>query len=249
MWLSHGTFTTPNDLNPEIVFDLHARYNLESVQIWNYNEAGLTARGIKSFQIRLSDDGVAYDALPGVYTLLRSPGGTTTDISQMISLPAGTVARYVKFDVETVGGVSNHGGDYSFVGLSEVRFCGTPAAGESRLLFPKIHSVSSSLAGFDRKAPYVLQGHDLFGDTHGTDPEGAMWLSQGNAAGAAADNDPEITFDMGTVVRLSEKRVWNYNEAGFTGRGIRTADVLVAGENGLFSPLYTAKSFDRAPGN
>lgn len=249
MWLSHGTFATPNDLNPEITFDLHTRHNLESIQVWNYNEAARTSRGIKNLRICVSDDGVAYVALPGVYTFNRSPGGATTDISQTILLPAGTVARYVKFDVETVGGVSNHGGDYSFVGLSEVRFRGKPATGERRLLFPRIHSVSSTLAGFDRKAPYVLQGHDLFADTHGTDPDGAMWLSQGNAAGAAADNDPEITFDMGGVVRLSEMRVWNYNEAGFTGRGIRTADILVAGENGVFSPLYTAKVFDPAPGN
>jgi len=249
MWLSRGTYASPNDLNPEITFDLHARHRIESIRIWNNNEAGLTARGIRNLKILVSDDNATYTVLPGTYTFARSAGGTATDISQTIDLPPDTLARYVKFDVETADGVSNHGGDFSFVGLSEVRLQGVPVDIETTPLPATIHSVSSNLSGFDRRAPYVLDGHDLFADTHGTNPEGTMWLSQGSFAGAAPDNDPEITFDMGSVVSLKEMRVWNYNEAGFTGRGIKTADILVAGSDGVFSLLIVNQSFDRAPGS
>lgn len=249
MWTSHGIFTSPYDLNPEIRFDLHARYDLESIQIWNFNETGGTANGMKEFQILLSNDGVTYSALPGTYTLPQAPGISVSDFSHMIELPSGTIARYVILDVSTSSGVSNYGGGYSLVGLSEVRFRGYPLPNQMRPIPVVVHSVSSELVGYDRRAAYVCDGHDLFGRKHGTNPDGTMWLSQGNWPTATPDHDPEITFELGGRMTLAAMKLWNYNESGLTGRGVKTADILISDDGVNFSVLIPAKQFDQAPGS
>ena len=38
MWLNNGTFAEPNDLDPEITFDLGGVVSLDQVKVWNYNE-------------------------------------------------------------------------------------------------------------------------------------------------------------------------------------------------------------------
>ena len=95
------------------------------------------------------------------------------------------------------------------------------------------------------------------GDTHSINPTARMWLNQGTFGGGAPDTNPEITFDLGSEVTLDHMKLFNYNEIVPTapnrdnellGRGIRFADVLVAGEDMVFTSLGTAE-FARAPGN
>lgn len=127
MWLTNGVFSAPNDPLPAfVVFNLGANYNLDSIRVWNYNEtrlAALTGRGANSVDISVSSSvGGAFIAL-GNFTFTQATGSETTDFSQIINiaalLPADN-ARMVRFDI-----ISNHGGDNSFAGLSEVRFNGT----------------------------------------------------------------------------------------------------------------------------
>ncbi len=118
-----------------------------------------------------------------------------------------------------------------------------------------IHSVSSNLkdvTGFDRTAEYVVDGAGLVGDTHSIGPDGTMWLNTGTFA-APNDLEPEITFDLGSVQTLASMKVWNYNEtlpnrAELLERGVGAADILVAGEDLVFSTLISAQPFDIAPG-
>jgi hypothetical protein len=52
MWLSHGTFRTPNDELPAtITFDLEGNYDLSSMTVWNYNEVNLTGRGANNVEV------------------------------------------------------------------------------------------------------------------------------------------------------------------------------------------------------
>ncbi len=118
-----------------------------------------------------------------------------------------------------------------------------------------IQSVSSNLgdvSGFDRIADHLVSGAGLVGQTHSINPEGTMWLNTGTFA-EPNDLEPEITFDLGSVQPLASMKVWNYNETlpnrpELLGRGVATGDILVAGEDLMFSSLIPNQSFDIAPG-
>jgi hypothetical protein len=177
--------------------------------------------------------------------------GTLSDFSEVVNL-GGVAARYVKIDV-----TSNHG-DPSFTGLSEVNVVADTIEGVSAIA-AKIHSVSSNLAGFNRKADYLVNRSGMFGEIHGIVPEGSMWLSQGtfNSAGEleVPDTSPEVTFDMGSVVDLHRMKVYNYNEyneghaleAQLLGRGVASMDVMVAGDDLNFTTLIAGLPVDVAP--
>ncbi len=113
-----------------------------------------------------------------------------------------------------------------------------------------IDAVSSQLTnGFARGAEHLVDGSGLFGDAHTPLADGAMWLNNGTFT---TPNDPassaEVTFDLGAVRTLEQMRVWNYNEAGATARGIATADILVAGADRVFTNAIAGQAFTRAPG-
>ena len=75
-----------------------------------------------------------------------------------------------------------------------------------------------------------------------------MWLTDG------VDAAPEFNIDLGSVHTVDQLRVWNYNEnANATcclDRGVKTADIYVAGADGVFgaAPVISGQSFARAPG-
>lgn len=123
MWLSNGTFTTPNDPLPAtITFDLENVYDLSSMTVWNYNEGpSLRSRGANLVEILVSPSvGGTFVSL-GNFNFDIAPGNATTPFGQNIALGAAAAnnARLVRFNI-----LSNHGGDNSFAGLSEVRFDG-----------------------------------------------------------------------------------------------------------------------------
>lgn len=130
MWLSNGTFTTPNDPigafpNSYIEFNLGDNYVLESFTVWNYNEATsqLFTRGANLVNISVASEvGGTFTSL-GNFNFNIAPGANNVDFGQSIDLSSFAAAedvRLVRFDI-----LSNHGGDNNFVGLSEVRFFGT----------------------------------------------------------------------------------------------------------------------------
>ena len=105
-------------------------------------------------------------------------------------------------------------------------------------------SASSSLPGHDPAS--VVNGDGLNEENaHVFVPStGTMWSSNGTFFGVEPDTDPEITFDLGKTVAIEEMRFWNYNNADSDSccldRGIAVGDVLVAGEDGVFTTLIEA---------
>ncbi|HWB02466.1 MAG TPA: DUF4457 domain-containing protein [Verrucomicrobiales bacterium] len=127
MWLTNGVFRAPNDPLPAfVVFDLGGNYDLNSFKVWNYNEtrlAALTGRGANQVQISVSGSAAGPFTSLGDFFFNQATGSETTDFGQVINLAPFAAAdntRLIRFDILT-----NHGGDNSFAGLSEVRFDGT----------------------------------------------------------------------------------------------------------------------------
>ena len=122
MWLNTGSFVEPNDLEPEIAFDLGAVVEIDSVKVWNYNETlpgrdELLGRGVAAADILVAGEDLEFTVLAEGVEFDIAPGVEDEDFGQIIDL--GVEARYVKFDI-----LSNHDGDNDFVGLSEVIFFG-----------------------------------------------------------------------------------------------------------------------------
>ena len=125
MWLTTGTFTTPNDPLPaHITYDLEGNYDLSSFTVWNYNENSATGRGANGVTVSVASSvGGSFTALAGITTFVEAPGDATTAFGETFDLTALAAAdnvRLLRIDIAT-----NHGGDNSFAGLSEIRFDGT----------------------------------------------------------------------------------------------------------------------------
>src|SRR5437879_844935 len=103
-----------------------------------------------------------------------------------------------------------------------------------------INAVSSEFvsAADQRRATNLVSGVGLFGDIHTPTAAGSMWLTSPTAAGSLTL--ATVTFDLGSVHTINRMRVWNYNELQsganvLTRRGIKTADISVAGEDLVFT--------------
>lgn len=69
-----------------------------------------------------------------------------------------------------------------------------------------------------------------------------MWLSQ-------PDGNHAITFQFDDIYTLNQLRVWNYNQNGYTGRGIRHATIEYSRNGVLWSQLYGDYEIPQASGN
>jgi Lamin Tail Domain len=116
MWLTTGTFATPNNPLPaEITFDLGASIDLAGFNVWNYNEIGFPTRGANQvvIQTAASESGPFTTATTVNFRIAQA---VTTEPGERFDLNLSGVRR-VKFIIN-----SSHGGDYNFAGLSEVKF-------------------------------------------------------------------------------------------------------------------------------
>ena len=127
MWLSNGNgaFGGGVDLSPSITFDLGAIYALSSARVWNYNEnsggsAAYTARGVSTMTVSTSTDGTTFGSFANI-TLTQAPGSDSVDFSQSFGLNGS--AEFIRF-----ANMASFGGDYGFVGLSQVQFSGLLAS-------------------------------------------------------------------------------------------------------------------------
>ena len=107
---------------------------------------------------------------------------------------------------------------------------------------------SSEFLADGRRAMNAVNNNGIQGKAHGTSPAAAMWLTDG------VDTAPEFNVDLGAVHTVDQLRVWNYNENAnptcCLDRGVKTADIYVAGADGVFgaTPVISGQSFARAPG-
>ena len=183
MWLSAGVgyHRDPNgegnDRAPFVVFDLGKPQRLAGIEVWNYNEVNISARGVKQMTVTGSADGSpdSFTIPIGTFELAQASGETS--MAQMLPVDASGV-RFVKLDI-----LSNHrgatfpvkgAGDSGFVGLSEVRFHAAADEGSKTIAGVTIHKVSSELLGtHDRRAVYLLDGS-------GMSASGVGWNRQGH---------------------------------------------------------------------
>ena len=125
---SSGPTAYPVVASQSVTFDLGQAYNLTQAYIWQMNQhlSGRTdlyqTRGVASFDIETSLDGVTYTQLGATQTL-NVAGGVPGEPAQVKAMSIENV-RYVRFDVRTAHG----GAPNEYVGLSEVRFEGTPVS-------------------------------------------------------------------------------------------------------------------------
>jgi hypothetical protein len=114
-------------------------------------------------------------------------------------------------------------------------------------------SASSELAGYEASQTVDGSGLTPDGGHVTTNAFATMWHSQGTLFANPPDNNPEITFDLGAERTIEAMRVWNYNAvdspACCLDRGIRLADVLVAGDDGVFTTRINDQLFNKAPGD
>jgi hypothetical protein len=248
MWLTDGV-----DTAPEFDIDLGALHTVDQLRVWNYNESANPTccldRGVKTADIYVAGADGVFGATPIIsgQAFARAPG-VTEDFSEVISL-GGVEARYIKIDI-----TENHG-DPSFTGLSELKVTGSVVA-ELAPIPATVSQVSSALAGFDRGPAHVVDGSGLlYADAHSVAPDGTMWLSAGTL-GAEIDVEPEITFDLGSEKDVDRMKIWNYAEyrpdlpdrlEELLGRGVKDMDILIAGEDGVFTTLLSGYELARAP--
>jgi hypothetical protein len=250
MWLSTGNACCGGapDLNPTLTFDLGSLYNVDFMKVWNYNEGSpnLTARGINTANILVAGNDAVFSPLIPNQAFNQAPG-TNSDFSQVISL-SGVEARFVRL----AGMTHFPGGDNDFFGLSEVQFDGTPVGPPPPPPYPMIvptYARASSEYPDGRLAQHAVNGNGLVGRNHvNNPPSGNMWLTDG------VDAAPTFEIDLGGEFDLEDLRVWNYNEnanaACCLDRGVQTADIYVAGADGIYgaTPALAGATFSRAPG-
>ena len=108
---------------------------------------------------------------------------------------------------------------------------------------------SSQFDGDGRLPEHAVNGNGLVGKVHiNNPPGGSMWLTSGT------DAAPTYEIDLGGEYDLDQLRVWNYNENAnptcCLDRGVQSADIFVAGADGVFGglPAVQNATFAKAPG-
>jgi hypothetical protein len=212
--------------NSVITFDLGAGRKVGAVKIWNYHEKATVwknDRGLQNVELWQSDDGVSYSKV-GDYTLDQQGNETNTSLHTVLDLfDAGVDARYLQLRAD------DNYGDASIYGLGEVRFY---AAATAPFLTP-VNATSPNVA--DAHAPLVSMINHYGLATNGTHTatyrDGSIyyhWRTQ------ETPNTVSVTYDLGARFDLAAMRVWNYNEAGQTNRGIQNMTVSFSNDGTTF---------------
>ena len=115
-------------------------------------------------------------------------------------------------------------------GLAILLIAGVGGIGAARgeYVTPIAATAQSYYAGDDRAPGHAIDGTGMTPSspvtalsTCGTSPANAMWLSNGNTT-------TWITFDLGSIRKITGFHLWNYNEfsgVSLAGRGVKTAGV------------------------
>lgn len=104
-----------------LIYDLGGYYDVDEVRVWNYNQSGVTGRGIQDVNLMVSSDGSTYTTVGSTRTFTQATGSTTTDYSEVFALNSNAV-RYVKFDIINNWGYGSP--TSTQVGLAEAEFYG-----------------------------------------------------------------------------------------------------------------------------
>ena len=218
-WLSSGVgFSNNDDRDPFIAFQFKDPVKISTIQIWNYNETNLTKRGVKSFELRVTNsNGVDKQIanLPKTYEIeIGDSNARILPLPQLLELDAfDRLVFSIKSNwngityplADDFVGTVNPENDNAFVGLAEVRFLD-----ENGINLEPIVSASSELVfrSHERRARFVSDGSGMEAQENG-------WAAQGRPFYAGAvDYKFALTLDGSdnnrpTVFELSDHSLWN----------------------------------------
>ena len=228
MWMSgNGTVS-----NRSVRVNFGGVHRIEEMTVWNFNWNGQTGRGVKDYDVLVStwsaDPGTDFENADGRWTVALSrqtfqqaPGLPTYTGETPVTI--GADAQWVAIRI-----LSNHNGD-TYVGLSELRFVVTPVQGAAPVqgtvpVFQALATSSYSATGSDRGPAHLIDGSGFDEATQMHDADVAnskMWM-------AANANNHSVRFNFGSVRRIEEMKLWNFNWAGYTTRGVNAYEVLVS---------------------
>jgi hypothetical protein len=227
MWL---TVKDP-DSNCSIWFDFGEARQIGYMFVWNFNQAGCTGAGLRNVNIYYSCDFTSYSELRGTgypYRFSQADGISAqpaTNLDDGAHTPidfGGITARYVKIVPNPQKNIGNWGdyieGQHRY-GLSEVRFYAyRPRIISGGYIPASAYSPDCSVQCSNLTNSFGLSDNDTKEALHTARAE-TMWVS---------DLQPfnrTLQFDLDGTYPLGEMWIWNYNEAGNIGAGIKNARI------------------------
>jgi hypothetical protein len=75
----------------------------------------------------------------------------------------------------------------------------------------------------DRTPTYAINGAGLTGEAHGNSADYTMWMGANSSSFAKW-----FVTDLGSVVPLHSMKIWNYNQSGYSGRGVKVIDIYIS---------------------
>jgi len=237
-----------------IKFDLGAKHGLTRMRLWNANETGYTGVGVKTADILVSPTGVGtvgegmgdWTVLIPDCTFTKAPG--TNGYVTIDDIPLNEVTRYIGIACK-----ENYGSTVR-IGFGEVEFYGVlldQASAVTGITATASTEWEAWPGGHGYRAQNTVDGSGMTGDlcSNVTYPNKMWGTANWQLTGW-------IKFDLGTSQKLSWMSLWNANETGYTGVGVKTADILVSptgvGEvgdgMGDWTVLIPDCTFTKAPG-
>ncbi len=197
--------------------DLGEVCDLSTMVLYNFNDKSTdidaTDVGVGPFQVLVSDNGVDYVPVDGVWVAAKSPGKDTEEPIVYDTgcppqeFPLNITARFIKLDI-----FDNHGYRHTVngvVGLSELRFYGT-ATGTGRNISPSEFTVTAS-STTRGDVQYLVDGTGLLEGTYG----GHQWHNgtgdgeTGWSGSKDVDGKVTLTFNFNNPTNLAAVQIWN----------------------------------------
>ena len=229
-----------------VEFDLGTTCDVTNALIWQLDQAGGTARGVKDFTIDVAGSDHVFTPYPaGMQTLAQATGVSETPV-QVVPLVASNI-RYVRFNI-----LSNWG-DGIVVGLAEVRFEGAPTEPHSTdlILAPVGATASTSHPDADGYWPrYLIDGSGLsgFGRSATHTDAGAVNLFWHSAVGVVV-SEQWVEFDLGMPYDVANALIWQLAQKNFATRGVYAFTIKVAGPDYVFSTYSVNNWLNQATGS
>ena len=245
MWLCQPN--DPGSNNPAgidegawLKYEFKNIYKLGRMWVWNYNQQGLTYRGMKCVAVHYSVDGTNWTKL-GDYEFAIADGTYLYAHNTEIDF-CGIDAKFVlitAYDDEGCYGSAQYG-----YGLSEVRFeYKTMSRVDSTCIdviassfWDSINDPIETITG-DQYGNDFTGGHDdndrgldIDGVSHGNHEWGAgMWMCEawddGSQNPAGISQGAWIKYDFNVACQLDSMDIWNYNQLNCTYRGMKWVSV------------------------
>lgn len=238
-WHSNTGIVVPNQW---IEFDLGDTYNVSNTLIWQLAQSGLTTRGIQTFTMSVAGEDRIFTAVST--TNLNIATGGANEPVQIRPLVASEV-RYVKFSIGSNWGASG------IVGLSEVRFEGTPVVPIPPIpLITPVSAAASTYYSIGYEPKWLIDGSGLSGTsrraTHtNLNQTNLFWHSNGSAV-----SNQWVEFDLGATYEVTNALIWQLTQSvnDHTNRGVREFTIKVADPDRNFSTYSVSNTLNIVTG-